>query len=129
MRVLRRGDLPKERLVGRILQKAVGKDAAIQSRKMTVAVCRYSAESGRMKPHQHAEETVYIIDAKDGWIRRGPSKIDLPDKVPVSAGTLLHFEELEWHVFEHGDGGFIDALCIYGQVDNIRPEEILNCNT
>ncbi len=77
-----------------------------------------------MEPHHHAEETVYIIDARDGWIRRGPSKDNLNEKVPVRAGTILHFDELEWHVFEYGEDGFIDAACIYGQVDNIRPEDI-----
>lgn len=126
MRVLHRNEIAKEALPGRVLQRAIGKGAASDSGKMTIAFAHYSAESGPMEPHQHAEETVYIIAAKDGWIRKGPSKTDLPEKVLVSAGTVLHFAEMEWHVFEHAAGGFIDALCIYGQVDNIRPEDILN---
>ena len=36
----------------------------------------------------------------------------------------LHFPELEWHVFEWDEGGYVDALFIYGQVDNIRPDQI-----
>ena len=36
----------------------------------------------------------------------------------------MHFPPLEWHVFGYKDGGYLDALCIYGQVTNIRPEEI-----
>jgi hypothetical protein len=125
MRVLHRDEVKQEMLPGRILQRAVGKDSASPSRKMTVSFCRYSAESGPMEPHQHAEETVCIIDAVDGWIRKGPAKDRLNEKVMVRKGTILHFDELEWHVFEYGDGGFIDAICIYGQVDNIRPEDIL----
>lgn len=39
-------------------------------------------------------------------------------------GDIMHFPELEWHVFGYDEGGFLDALCIYGQVTNIRPEEI-----
>lgn len=124
MKVLRRSDLQEERLPGRVLQKAIGRQSASASEKMTVCFARYAAESGPMEPHNHAEETVYIIDAKNGWVRTGPSKDDLPIKVDLFAGTSLHFDELEWHVFEFGEGGFIDALCIYGQVDNIRPEEI-----
>ncbi|PIO99421.1 hypothetical protein CJ014_08865 [Pleomorphomonas carboxyditropha] len=77
-----------------------------------------------MEPHNHAEETVVILDARNGWVRKGPAKDDLPEKVDLRAGTILHFEELEWHVFQYGEGGFIDAVCIYGQVDNIRPEDI-----
>lgn len=124
MRVLQRDELPEEPLPGRVLQRAIGKNSASASGKMTVSFCRYSKESGPMEPHHHAEETVYIIDAKDGWIRKGPSKDNLNETVPVRKGTILHFDELEWHVFEYGEGGFIDAACIYGQVDNIRPEDI-----
>jgi hypothetical protein len=123
--VLHRNEIAKEALVGRVLQRAIGKNSASESQKMTVSFAHYSSESGAMEPHHHAEETVYIIDARNGWIRKGPSKSNLPEKVPVSAGTVLHFDELEWHVFEYGAGGFIDALCIYGQVDNIRPEDIV----
>ena len=91
---------------------------------MTVSFCRYEAESGPMEPHQHAEETVYILDARGGRIRKGPAKDDLNETVSLEPGTILHFDELEWHVFEYEEGGFIDAVCIYGQVDNIRPEDI-----
>ena len=125
MKVLRRSDITEEHLPGRVLQKSIGRNSAWPSEKMTVCFARYSAESGPMEPHNHAEETVYIIDAENGWVRTGPSKDNLPEKVMLGPGTTLHFPELEWHVFEHGEGGFIDALCIYGQVDNIRPEEIL----
>ena len=125
MKVLRRSDIVKEYLPGRILQKSVGRDSASASEKMTICFARYSEESGPMEPHNHAEETVYIIDAVDGWVRIGPDKDNLPDKVMLEPGMSLHFPELEWHVFEVAEGGFIDALCIYGQVDNIRPEEIL----
>ena len=37
----------------------------------------------------------------------------------------MHCKEWEWHVFGYEEGGYLDALCIYGQVDNIRPEDIL----
>ena len=110
MRVLQRDEVKREMLPGRVLQRAVGKKSASPSRKMTVSFCRYAAESGPMEPHQHAEETVVIIDAVDGWIRKGPTKDRLTEKVTVRKGTILHFDELEWHVFEYGEGGFIDAV-------------------
>lgn len=122
--VLQREELPSEVLPGRLLQRAIGKASASSSGKMTVAFCRYAAESGRMQPHHHAEETIYIIDARDGWVRYGPNSSQIESKVAVRAGTILHFPALEWHVFEYADGGFIDAVCIYGQVDNIRPEDM-----
>ncbi len=124
MRVLQRNDLHREQLPGRVLQRAIGKNSASTSGKMTVSFCRYAAESGPMEPHHHAEETVYILDAQGGRVRKGPAKDDLNETTALVKGTILHFDELEWHVFEYEEGGFIDAVCIYGQVDNIRPEDI-----
>ena len=122
--IIYRENIAKEKLPGRIIQKIVGKDSAIDSQKMTVGYAHYSAESGPMEPHNHAEETVVVIGAKDGFVRRGPSKDNLNEKFALKAGTVMYFDELEWHVFEYADGGFVDIIFIYGQVDNIRPEEI-----
>lgn len=79
-----------------------------------------------MEPHQHAEEVVYIVDAKDGWIRYGAEKDRLGDPVRLEAGMILHNPALEWHVFEYAEGGYVDIIFIYGQVDRIRPEEVTN---
>ena len=125
MEVVNREEMKKEILPGRTLQKAVGKGSAIVSEKMTVGFARYSAEAGPMQPHNHAEETVLVLDADNGWVRYGEGPEKLDTKVPVKRGTVLHFAPLEWHVFEYGKGGYVDAVFIYGQVDNIRPEEIL----
>ena len=78
-----------------------------------------------MEPHNHAEEALYIIAAEKGWIRFGAGKEALGGKVYLEAGMTLHIPELEWHVFGYDEGGFIEAIFFYGQVDNIRPEEIL----
>ncbi len=123
MNILHRDSLPLHRLPGRIIQKAVGKGAAAESARMTMGFARYSAESGPMEPHHHAEEIVCILSAEDGWLRYGPAKKELPNRVPLAAGMTLHVPALEWHVFEHGPGGHVDIIFFYGQVDNIRPEE------
>jgi hypothetical protein len=124
MKYFRRDDLEKVMLPGRVIQTAVGKDGPAKSGRMTVGFARYSAESGPMEPHHHAEEVVYILDAKNGWVRYGPEKDKLGDPVPLESGMILHNPSLEWHVFEHGEGGFVDIVFIYGQVDRIRPEEM-----
>jgi hypothetical protein len=77
-----------------------------------------------LEPHQHAEETVFIASAKDGWVKFGPAKNKMGEPIPVEAGQVLHFPEMEWHIFEFNEGGHVDAMFIYGQVDNIRPEEM-----
>jgi len=124
--VLKRTDLDRVKLAGRTLQKAVGGpgEGKVTSTGMTVGFARYSAESGPMEPHHHAEETIYVVDTRDGYIRPGTAADQIGDRIQLEAGMILHFPELEWHVFEWDEGGYVDALFIYGQVDNIRPGEI-----
>ncbi len=127
MDYLEREQIEQNRLPGRVIQNAVGSSKRgypVPSAKMTICFAHYSAESGPMEPHNHAEETVVVLSATDSFVKWGGSKEDLPHKQMLNAGDVMHFPELEWHVFGYNEGGSLDALCIYGQVDNIRPEEI-----
>lgn len=124
MKIIERSDLAEERLPGRVIHKAIGKDGFSPSGRMTMGFARYSAESGKMEPHHHAEEIIFVLDAMDAWARYGDSPEKLGDPHPLEAGMILHFPVLEWHVFEYDEGGFLDILFFYGQVDHIRPEEI-----
>ena len=124
MNYFQRAELETQLLPGRMIQKAIGKDALSKSGKITMGFARYSAESGPMEPHTHAEEVVYIVAASRGWIRYGPAKDRLGEPVPLEAGMVLHNPPLEWHVFGYAEGGFVDIVFIYGQVDRIRPEEM-----
>ena len=126
MRYFGRDEIERVMLPGRVIQTAVGKDGYSKSQGMTVGFAHYSAESGPMEPHHHAEEVVYIVDAKDGWIRYGSGKDRLGDPVPLKAGMVLHNPPLEWHVFEYAEGGYVDIVFVYGQVDRIRPEEMVD---
>ena len=125
MIVLRKDELEHELLPGRIITKAVGRGSPSGSERMTVGYADYCAEAGPMEPHNHAEETVFIIRSEKGYLRRGDDKDHLGERVSLEAGMLVHFPPLEWHVFEYDEGGRIEIIFIYGQVDNIRPEEIL----
>ena len=124
----RRAEIGENRLPGRVVQNAVGRNSAVASEKMTVSYCTYSVESGPMAPHNHAEETVVVLDCKDAYVKHGSGPDSLEHTVRLEKGDLMHFPELEWHVFGYDEGGFVDALCIYGQVTNIRPEEIQGDN-
>ena len=124
MEIIKRGSVGKLHLPGRIVQKAVGKDASSTSLRMTMGFAHYSEASGPMEPHQHAEEIVYIVSAQDGWVRWGSDPEALGTPIPLQEGLTLHIPALEWHVFGFGPGGHVDIIFFYGQVDNIRPEEI-----
>lgn len=126
MERMKKEELRAETLPGRILAKAVGKDGPVASRRMTVGYGDYCIEAGPMEPHRHAEECVFIIRSDRGFVRFGPGKDELGPRIALEAGSLLHFPPLEWHVFEYDDGGRVEILFIYGQVDGIRPEEMEN---
>ena len=124
MDAVRRADVPVVRLPGREIQRIIGKDAAQASGRMTVGTARYSDAAGPMEPHQHAEECIVVLEADGARVRYGPAPDDLPTVIRLEPGLVLHIPELEWHVFEWDSGGFADCMVIYGQVDNIRPEDI-----
>ena len=108
-----RNEVQKARLPGRVIQRAIGRDSFAASSNMTVGFAHYSVESGPMEPHQHAEESIYILDAQDGWSEFGPEKDRLTRKVTLTKGMLLHIPENEWHVFRYAEGGFVDILFVY----------------
>lgn len=122
--ILRQSELTGIDLPGRVIHKAVGKDGPVVSKKMTVGFAEYSAKSGPMEPHHHAEETIFVVAAQNGSFRHGEERDRLGEPIALQAGMIIHFDELEWHVFEYGEGGYVKIIFIYGQVDRIRPEEM-----
>ena len=124
MDLRKRAEIKKGILPGRYVQSAVGKDAEIKSDLMSLGWARFTGEYGPMEPHHHAEESIVVVEAKNGYIRFGPEKKQLGERVPVAAGTVLHFPDQEWHVFEYDEGGYVEILYFYAQSDNIRPETV-----
>jgi hypothetical protein len=126
MNIIIENELEKLYLPGRIIQKSVGSDGASRSKKMTMGFATYCESCGKMEPHHHAEEIVYILSSDKGYFRYGETVDMLCDRIKLDSGMTIHFKELEWHVFEYDEGGSVEIIYFYGQVDNIRPEEILN---
>ena len=123
MKIINRSDVECIALLGRSIQKAIGLDAFSYSDKMSIGYACYKKKYGKMDPHCHAEETVYILKVRKGFIRIGKNKQDLNIKIQLHPGMLLHLLKDEWHVFEYDKGGSIEIIFIYGQVDSIRPED------
>ncbi|MEE8390245.1 MAG: hypothetical protein V3S14_05530 [Anaerolineae bacterium] len=121
MKLIKRKDVEKKSLPGRVIQLLVGKEESVSpSSVMTMGFAHYSAESGPMAPHRHAEEIVYILSAQDGWTRYGgigDEPNELGELVTLEAGMTLHFPENEWHVFEFNEGGHVDIIFFYSQSD------------
>lgn len=91
MDFIKRDDIKKNALPGRVVQNAVGHNSAVLSEKMTVSFCHYSAESGPMEPHNHAEESVVVLSCKDAYVKWGSGKDSLEHTVELHEGDLMHF--------------------------------------
>lgn len=72
MDFVKRVDIKHNDLPGRSVQNAVGRNSAVASEKMTVSFCRYNAEYGLMAPHNHAEESVVVLDCDRAFVRWAP---------------------------------------------------------
>ena len=123
MNIIKRAQIEKVSLPGRVAQTAAGKNGLSKSDKMTVGFGHFGIECGHAEPHIHAEEMCYIVSAKDSWISYGSSKDNLERKTMLESGMLVHIAQNEWHCFDFKDDGHVDLVFFYAQVDNIRPEE------
>ena len=127
MKVLRRSEVKKRLLPGRTLQLLVGGEgAASSSRAMTMGYAHYSAQSGQMEPHHHAEEVVLILGCKGGWVRFGGSgerPTEMGEPSVLEEETILHIPESEWHVFGYEEDGYVDIAFFYGQADIYSKEK------
>lgn len=124
MRSIHRADVTSDPLQGRTVQRIIGHAASLPSEEMTVGTARYADEYGPMEAHHHAEESVVVLSADRAWVRWGPAKDDLPNRIDLEPGLFINTPAWEWHVFEWEVGGHAEILAIYGQVDNIRPEDV-----
>ena len=125
MKIIKKSDCPVTQLPGRNLQKIIGKESFSESKKITFGLATFSYDLGLPEPHQHAEEICYVLHCRNAFIHYGPAADKMGDLYLLEVGMSLHIPELEWHQFVCQEGGFVDILFIYGQVENIRPEEII----
>ena len=124
MELIRRDELTKQPLPGRMIQNAVGKGAPVQSSNMSVGFATYSREFGPMEPHRHDEESIYVISSDKAYMLYGDSEKELNGRRDLEAGMVLHFDKNEWHVFRYEEGGHLEIVFIYGKTDDLRPEKV-----
>ena len=126
MRTVKHAETPIDPLPGRGIRRFVGRNSALDSEEMTVGTALYADEFGPMEPHNHAEETIFVLEAERAWVRWGPRADHLPNRIDLEPGVVVNTPAMEWHVFEWEPGGHIELLFVYGQVDDIRPEDVEN---
>lgn len=123
MEYIQKKEVAIDALPGRGLQRIVGKKSLFDSDQMTVGYALYSKEYGEMEPHSHAEETVIITHSEKGWIEWGNTKDNLSHRCELEEGMVFHIPKGEWHVFRYAEGGCVEIVFIYGQTDQVRPED------
>jgi hypothetical protein len=125
MKIIRKSDCQISELPGRNIWKVIGKESFSESKKISFGFARFSHVLGLPEPHHHAEEICYVLKSEKAFVRFGSAIDSLGDLHPLNGGMTMHIPELEWHQFVCEDGGYLEIIFIYGQVDNIRPEEII----
>ena len=75
---------------------------------------------------QSAIESVDTRTAREELQRMAMAGNDkaLTERIDLEPGVVINTPALEWHVFEWQPGGHVELLFIYGQVENIRPEDM-----
>lgn len=126
MKLIKKSDCTPAALPGRNVWKVVGKESFSESKKISFGFAHFSHELGLPDPHHHAEEICFVLKSEKAFVHFGLTADALGDLHPLQDEMTLHIPEMEWHQFVCDPGGFLDILFIYGQVDNIRPEEISN---
>lgn len=117
-------ELEQCELPGRAIRKCVGMDGKIHSEEMSFGRTMFAPKYGIMQPHHHAEEIIYVLDTKKGYVKFGETEECLGGRVDLKPDMVLHFADQEWHAFCFDEeDGYADILFFYSQIDNLRPEE------
>ena len=70
---------------------------------MTFGRTMFTRKYGIMEPHCHAEEIIYVLEAKKAHFRYGATEECLDGDVIMESDHVYHIGVGEWHVFEFDD--------------------------
>lgn len=113
---IRKEDLKEAQMLGRVASAAFGKEgiAAIPADSF-VGYATFAPKYGKMKPHYHEDEYMYIVDAKDAFVTYGPTKETMTTREPLHAGEIIRAKDGEWHLFDFdSEEGFLSIIAFFG---------------
>ena len=113
---LRREDLPAREMGGRVGSAAIGMEgvAAVAADDAFCGYATFSPKYGTMKPHYHENEIMYIVDARDAFVRFGETKDTMNQREPLKKGEIIRARDGEWHIFEFdSEDGFLDIVAFF----------------
>lgn len=97
-----REEIPTFKQLGRTNRRAIGGNAVLADT-MSCGFARFSLADGKMVPHKHEREIIYVREAKGVTARYGAEPTKLDGSSRLNTGDLLRFHDGEWHVFDMDD--------------------------
>ena len=106
----------------RTIYGMIEKGGIFQSPNMMMGFARFDKNLGEMIPHVHPEEGMFVIDCANAFARFGASEDSMGGRTAIKPGMIMWAAEGEWHVFEFGEGGFLDIVFCLPVGEIVRPE-------
>jgi len=107
MEYFRRQDAVEVNASGRLIQRVFGKNSACEID---------NAKYGKMYCHFHEDEIIYVLDAKDAYVKYGELQDNMPNRKELQAGDVLRFRNGECHVFKFtSKDGYLDIIFYFSQ--------------
>lgn len=125
---LRRENLPEKQMLGRVTSAAIGAEgiAAVAADDAFAGYATFAPKYGKMKPHYHENEIMYVVDAKGAYVRFGKTEQTMDTKEALQQGDIIRAREGEWHMFEFdSEDGFLDLIAFFAvpMCHTIEPKE------
>ena len=113
---IRKEDLKEVQMLGRANRAAFGDERyAPYKADCFVGYSTFAPKYGKMKPHYHEDEFMYIVDAKDAYVLYGPTKETMTNRLDLHAGEMIRAKEGEWHMFNfENEDGFLSIIAFFG---------------
>ena len=84
----------------------------------------FAPKYGKMKPHYHEDEYMYIVDAKDAYVLYGSTKDSMDIREDLHAGEIIRATEGEWHMFDFdSEEGFLSIIAFFAMPMGHTKEE------
>lgn len=118
MDLLKKSEIHEVVQLGRTNWRAIGNNAVL-SDSVSCGFARFSLKDGKMIPHKHEREIIYVVDAKGVAARYGMDREHMDETKTLSSGDLLRFHDGEWHMFEmENEESYLDILWLFSVPQN-----------
>ena len=106
-----RKDCPERVMPGRVARSAFGRHGKVETDDALMGFVTFSPKYGEMEPHYHDTEAMYVENVRDAYVRFGPDRDHMQQRVKLEKGDVICAGDGEWHKFEFdSDDGFVDLV-------------------